>query len=335
VRADIASRSQLSKMLRSSLEEIGFGFAQAIAEPPPVTAQWCRPPLFTSLVYRGEPLQPHLAVPVDIGIEDVVDVYERFIAGYIRRKKFKHTDTDAWFGRHLKIGVRAAAMVFVRPAFNRNRLDMHLNLVQFAALVQYNFECDVEVGADTYVVRVIPEGFEFGVRRGELVTNLGKDLPAIVVRGLHSPTGSLADIARGEPVDGVKPSLFDSIYAWLTQRREQLGLECEPLMFILQVLWARGMGMVPFALLGLKVRTRSREALRYALKDARQWRLYERPLVALHEILVPQFLGNREFSEYFGSPVAKKNLNPVPPEVARRWDNALFELDPGDAVTTT
>lgn len=321
-----APRGELSHLLRCTLEEVGFDWRAASAEPyAPV--EWARPPLFTDMELRGSPLQPHLAVPVSRELEEIVDTYERFIAGYIRSSLFRSKGSDGWLAKELKMRRDSASMLFVPPGFNRQRLDLHLNLVQMAVLVQYNFETVLEQGPGTYKVTTVPDGYVFGVEDRALCSNLRRKVKTIKVAGLN--TDRLLRLARGEPVTPARPSLFDTIAKWAQARQVYFGDDYEPLRLALQTLWWRSAGVSPPTLEALKQLTSSKEALRMAVKEAARWRDHEEPLTALRLMLVPEFLNRRRFSELFGNPEQWSGRQ-ITPELANRWDNALMEIDPGE-----
>lgn len=323
---EIAPRRELQEFLIPHLRRVGYG-------PRPHKLgrgkrfAWQRPPFHTGLVLAQRPLQEHLAVPCNRSVDDLVDIYERFIGGYVRGRKFGAQKPDFFIARSLGVHLLSARQLFVPPAEGRLRLDLHLMLVQFAQLVAYNHECEVEEGEDTFAVTVA-EGLQFGVRCGKLISNLRRQpRREIPVRFLRAEGGSLANIARGTPVMLDHGTAYDTVRYWLTREEAKLGMEAEPLQFALNLLWWRTAGVPLLSLQSLACAEGSDEALHEALQLARQFESFDDPLQALHDIFVPQFLSQPRFSKLFGS-VYQTRAKGYSPRMKQKWLTALEELEP-------
>jgi hypothetical protein len=321
---EIAPRQALVDLVKRCLTDTGFGWEAA--REAGETFPWSRPPLLTSSRLAGVPLQPHIAVPVALDADDLVNVYEEFVYHAITRRELMSRDIPGWFTGRLRSTTKAMQLLFVPPDERYLRLGFHLNLVQFAALVAYNQDAYVEEGPDTFITTVRGQGYRFGIEGGRLIANFKGNQSRRRVRQLQS-SRRLSEIARGLPTFAPGPTLFDKAAGYLDRNESRIGLEFGPLDLALRTLWWRTGGDVPAALIDLTFRESSKDALRAAVKEARQYMHFVDPMKSLAEIFVPQFMTLRRFTKLFGNPF-QTAVSPTP-FMQRRWEAALSELDPG------
>lgn len=325
---EFRSKQALVERLYEHFYAAGFDYraAKATKAQP---CRWMRPPLYTRLKLAGEPMQPYLSVPV-VGTPDALcDVYERFIGGFLYSKQLNDTDAGTWLHDALGLGRYEARCLFARPQFNYERLGLHQNLVQFAALVGYNHPASVEKGNETFVVTSEREGLQFGVRNGRLVSNLRRERRQIPVRFLASGTGNLADLSRGEYESTARAGLLDTLWRWTAANRARLGDLADALQLGLTIVWWRSPpGWAPGGLRLLLCAEQSRTALSAACVTARQYDNFEDPVTTLKGLFVPGFVKPKEFAELFGDP-HQRVTTPVPASIRQKWDQAINSLDPG------
>jgi hypothetical protein len=315
---EVAPRVALVTLVRDCLIEAGFGW-EATRQVPDFSYDWPRPPLFSDALLAGIELQPHIAVPMDRGPDDLVNVYEEFIHTALRLEKLR-VNPSRWFARRMSWNYRVMDMLFT-PGLGRRNL--HLNLVQYAALVAYNHEVDIVETNDTFVVTEKKWGFRFGVEGGCLVSNRRKRGGERRC-GFLSARGGLLKIARGLPDVPDSPTMYDVTLAWLYRRNREIGVELESLQLALQVLWWRMAGRFPSMLWDLQLKESSLVARRRAVKEARNYMDFTSPYRTLKEIFVPQLMRQNDFFRKFGYNVPY----PLTEKTKKRWDEALDYLDP-------
>jgi hypothetical protein len=317
----------LTTFIRQALMDVGYGW-EAGKTPTTSPYTWQRPPLTTEEVLLGIPLQQFLKIPVRLDIDELADIYEQFVAGAVRQRTLhRRRGAHHWLCRQLDMKAAAFRTLFVPLEFNAERLGLHLTLMQFAALVAYNVPCHIEQGPDTFAAVSEVEGYQFGVRNGQLVTNMPGLRPTIPVRGLYVADGNLQDIARGAAEMSETINLYDVTRHWLDLRAGDLGLDYEPFQLALSVSWWRTGGIFPELLWELTLRERSRQSLERALDEARAYDNYEAPLEVLRDIFVPQFITAQMFKRRFGNPESPVRM-PLSAFTRRRWDEAIDELTP-------
>jgi hypothetical protein len=312
-------------MLRHVLMDAGLTW-DSLQEVEVTPCGWLRPPFYTPLQMQGIPLQPHVAVGVRRPVDFFADLYERFIAGFILQQAYA-TEPVKWLRAELGLTHKTSTYIFtpIKTSPLLRPTHLHLALVQFAALVSYNVECEIEETADTFCVTALSDGFVFGVREGALASNRRfRSLRARPLSRLRSSTGRLSDIARGRPVSGDFPGIFEACRAWAAAN-PNLASDAKAIDLALRAVWWRTGGQGVGDLEKAAQLSRSKAALRIAVQQARQYMSYERPYDVLMDIFVPQHLSEGRFKGYFGYPV--KN---VKPHVQRRWEEAINELDPGE-----
>jgi hypothetical protein len=208
------------------------------------------------------------------------------------------------------------------------RLGLHLNLIEFAALVAYNNTVHFEHSPDTFTVFTVKEGLKFGVSGGRLVSNLRRARREIPCRGLKVMPRLIGyDRREHEPLE--EASLFDVLRGWLDRHSERLGEFGKALGLGLQSLWWRvPPGVVPGRLRLLAAYEYSAEALSAACEQARRYDSFDGPIAILKELFHPKFVTMREFAEMFGDP-HRRVTTPVPASVRQKWDQAINSLDPG------
>jgi hypothetical protein len=326
-----ADQRALAQVLFEHFSRAGFDYTAARAIEPR-RHSWPRPPLFTRLELGGEPLQRYLAVAAPHSADDLVDVYERFIAGYLYsraegRLERKVLPSGKYLRRELSIPFYPGRMLFADPGANRLRLDTHLNLVQFAALAAYNHGCHLEHGPDTFVAITVPDARVFGVRAGRLVSNLRKPRREIPVRFLSNPEGNLVDLPRPALERSAAASAYDVLRQWLERNSERLGERGEALLLAVSILRWHRPSFPPTALGHLFGYERSGDALRAACESARGYDRFDEPLKQLKEIFTPLFASVSDFHELFGNP-SQKLSKPLSANTRLKWDQAINSLDP-------
>lgn len=329
---EFANRSKLPELLRNVLTDLSFGWDTKGDMPDPF--YWSRPRLITPLSLSGHPLQPHLATKVRLDPDEVVDVYEDFITRALSSRQFRTTEVASWMRARGRLNWRrgTARMVFTPLEFNEVNRQLHLNMVQFAAVVSWNYPCYVESTETKFVVTTQRENYAFGIDNGYPVSNMPRPNRRRA-GGLKSPTGSLLDIAQGSPVLRPVSTTFDTARAFLESNRQKLGQDFEAALTALNILWWRSEGEYPLRLLNMVYRETSVTALRAAVAEARNYEAYDRPLRAISQILVPQFMSVGSFGKLFGSPY-KPTKGPPTEWAKRRWDRALDDIDPGPELET-
>lgn len=303
----------------------GFSYRSARG-PEPKPQRWDRPPLFTDLLLAGQPLQEFLGVGTRLAVDELADVYERFIAGYLYSRRFHSQHSDEWLRRSCKLGYYEGHSLFTRPA--ALRLGLHRNLMEFAALVAYNAPADIEHGKGTFTVFAVREGLKFGVSGGRLVTNLRRARRKITVCHPLSRVPRPCDLPRGSRAPLGQATFFDTLREWLERHEARLGTFGAALQLGLQILWWRVMpGTVPGRLRLLAAYEYSADALSAACEEARRYDSFDNPVQALKNLLHPTFMTMREFVEMFGDP-HRKLTRPVPASIRQKWDQAINSLDP-------
>lgn len=326
---DIAPRRQLSNLVRAHLKRAGFEPDDARARVKPCV--WHRPPLFTEMELAGEPLQRHLVTRIHLDIEDTVDVYERFLGGFLYSSTLREAGSVRWLGRALDLSLYAAKHVFPAPQPGKARLGLHLHAVQLAALVAYNFDATVEQSPDTFAVEV--GDFVFGIQDGQVLSNLNQRPRARTVKGLRAPQdGNLSSIARGMARLPTTTSSFDACRRWIASHREELnaaGPDTDIAVdMALEILWWRYAGHFPSRLQELRFNESSDKYLHLACEQAREFEHFARPMIGLYEIFVPQFLSRREFTGHFGNHCQPLAV-PLSNRMKAKWEAAIEDLDPG------
>jgi hypothetical protein len=315
------SRKALIERLYAGFAQAGFDYREA-ERTRTHSCMWTRPPLFTTLELNGEPMQMYLNIPVIFRADEMTDIYDRFIAGFLFSNKFRRAHSDQWLRRKLKIQHYTGRSLFVRPKPHRVRFGLHMNLVQFAALVAYNHRAEIEEGPDTFVVTTPKTGYSFGVRGGRLVTNLRRHRE-VICKGLSYPSG-LQHMRRGDLERDAEPTLFDTLKTWSAQNVQRLGQQALALHLGVEILrWRSTPGGVPGQLRLLTSYQHSTDALAKACADARQYESFASPLKALWDLFSP-FIGRRDFENQFGSHAQL----PLPDGLKSRWDLAINTLDP-------
>lgn len=325
-------RLTFGRLLSEQLAAAGFDYKVA-ARLQPEPRPWPRPPLFTDLELAGVPLQGELGIRTKHSSDALVDIYERFIAGFFysqveRRCGRGKLLASRYLERELRLGRYPARMLFPgsSPKPGRQRLEQHLNLVQFAALVAYNHRCHIEHGPDTFVATTVPNARQFGVRGGKLVSNLPRERREIPVRFLDNPGGRLVDIARGEPID-MAPSPYDVMRDWL-EGQGRLGQLQEAMLLAVSILrWSRPLRETPAGLLRLFGYEYSSDALHEVCAHAREFEQFSDPYRTLKEMFAP-FIAKSDFVDLFG---ARPKVMPVPAGVRTKWVQAINSLDPMQA----
>lgn len=290
---------------------------------PPVP--WHRPPLFSDAMLGDEPIQDYLGVRCGLAVDQMLDVYERFIAGYLLTRNYADTDSVEWLRRELKLNWQMAKSLFT-PASNAK--GWCLNLAQFAALVAYNHRTGIEHGSQTLVVTAPRSGARFGVQRGQPISNFDTHL---YVGELPKTPGRdrLAYGEMGEP-DMSPGTLLDVIKTWLLLNAERVGPAVGEAIYIgLHVLyWRSWSPAAPVELQMLVSYERSAEALAEACKDALRFDEFRDPYNRLKEIFTPHFLTQKDFSELFNP--HQRVTTPVPPGIRQKWERAIKSLLPGE-----
>lgn len=243
-RKRLPHKGQLAKLLVEQFSLAGFDHKEA-TDIPLITERWPRPPFVTDLDLGGEPLMPYLIVPT-LKVDELVNVYEQFIAGYLYSRRLHNFHPDRWLRANLKLQHYEAKRFFSRPrpSFNEKLLNLHLNLVQFAGLVLQNVEnCTVIEGHNTFLVTANSRNSrvsQFGVLDGQFVSNL-KCQRRIPVRFLCSPDGKLSHLAQSFGAEASeKPGLYDQLALWL---RSQVGPRSEALKIgLLALRWSKPEG---------------------------------------------------------------------------------------------
>jgi hypothetical protein len=322
---DIKDRRQLTLALAGHLREAGFSWKEAHERAP--RRQRRMPPLFTDLRLGSEPLQVYLSLPVPGPVDALADVYERFITVYLISKAYIAEPPQEWLKRALALPRQLGESHFVEAVFHTHRLSLHLNLMEFAALAAYNHPVDVEHGPTTFAVTSRRTGLRFGVKDGQMISNMRRRRQTIPVRSLLVKEGRLVDIPRGRPRSWGAP-LFDVLHAWVDRQAGRLGGLASALHLGLEILWARTPpGSLPHELRMLGTYERSREALVDACKEARRYEQFDDPVSTLKQLFAPEFIPVSEFIELFGHP-DRRVMRPVPEAVRQRWDRAIDALDP-------
>ncbi len=333
----------LPRLVAEHLKGVGFDYeASRTVEPRPCS--WYRPPLVTDLKLSGAPLGEYLFVKVDRTVDELVDIYERFVAGFIYSRTEAKTEamrrgerrgtrrrgmpSDRWLADALSIEYYMARTHFVRPVRGAERLGLHQNLVEFAALVAYNHPVHLEHGEDTFVAVSVRDGLSFGVRGGRLVSNLPRERRKIPVRGLANPGGRLVDLPRGMPEQTLEPLLYDTLRLWLEENQEKVGETAAALLLALTIMRWRSPYAIPGALRTLVSFERSRKALVQACAEARGFEHFDDPQKTLRELFVPHFITVQEFAEMFGNPYQRVAL-PLSDRTRQKWAQAINSLDPG------
>lgn len=327
---EIAQRRALGDLVHSHLKGAGFSPDYVVTTPKP--GLWKRPPFFTSLRLGDEALQPHAAIRLELDLDDVVDVYERFLGGYVFGKSLRGRAPVKWLGEALDLSTYAARHIFTPIVAGHARLSLQLNAVQLAALVTYNHDTDIDESPDTFAVRV--GGFDFGVEGGLVLTNLRSRLvPAATLRGLPARVQNLSYWARGQGRMPASPSTFDMCRRWMLQNQDALNAISGPDTYTamdaaLEILWWRNSGHWPGRLKELTYAETSDRYLHAACEEARGFETFDRPLRGLAEIFTPQFMTSREFTERFGN-VHQPLAFPLSNRVKNKWRAAIEDLDPG------
>lgn len=315
---------ELGRILRYHFGELGFDAAEArLVDPTPVL--WSRPPLFTELMLSGRDVQEYLRVTTPLAVDTMADLYERFIAMYLYRRP-KPT-SDRWWRRQLGWGGTQTSALFSRPGFNQEGLGRHVNLIEFAAFVAYNFKVYTRHAHNTFEVVDARLGFRFGVEEGRLITNLGVQRRGIPVRGLEA-WPRLVGIQRGELAEAAEGNLYDVLWRWLQPRRRRLGAMADAMCVCLQALRWSHPRRVPGTLRLVASPETSRAALQDACDRARGYGQFDNPITKLKELFHPHFLTRTEFAGLFGSPY-QRVATPLPDKVRQKWDQAIDSLDPG------
>lgn len=321
-----ARRPELVAVLRELLKGAGFNW-QACVSPEPRARAWLRPPLVTELSIGDRELMPHLAIPAKLEVDGLLDVYERFVSGYVRRRVFHDTDPVKWLRRELRMSGDQARSLFTPVTPGKQRLSLHLNLVQLAALVHYNVDSVVERGVDTFKVTTFPDYYVFGVKEGELLTNQKRQAPKISVNLLYSADGDLQNIARGV-AQTREACLMERIYLWAELHRHRLGSDYEGLKMALRVLWWRGSAHRWDTLGYLTLKEHSNRAWLAALSEAAKYRQFEDPMASMQEIMVPQFMRLQRFRELFAN-AQQPRLKGFTARMCSKWDEVLYNLEIG------
>jgi hypothetical protein len=314
----------LGLVLRDYLRGMGFDWRACTGEAPR-PAPWSRPPLVTDLELAGRPLQPYIAAPCRLSAADMVDVYERFIAGYIQRRTFHDHAPNHWLRRQLRVEREHGRRLFTEIQPGSQRLSLHLNLVQVAALAHYNCPSALEEGPDTFKVTTLPDFYVFGVKEGELVTNSKRQAKKVPVRFLRSETGNLQTIARGWPGYGAS-GVAERILPWAKANRKKLGDDYEAVLMALSILYWRKKEDPFQALRDLTYRERTPKAWAAALKEAFRHREMADPAKSLMRIFVPQFMPADEFRQAFTNADAP-TAGVVSEAMAQKWDRVLRDLE--------
>lgn len=307
-------------MSSKSLAELVCSVYRDAGTPPLPTGKkvkprlWTRPPLYTHLTLLDEPLQPFLEVMVGRTLDEMVDVYEQFVAGYLVAKEFD-MDSTGWLGRMLGMSARDSRMLFA-PAEGR-RAHLFANLIQFAALVSYNVSSTRSTTADSFVVTTAYLGYRFGVRDGTFISNVNYAEPQKQL-DLRVYNGSLWDLPRTAAVKRKREiTIHDQLSYWALQQPQ-----AEELLLALRILWwrSRTSSTARFEqMFKPEIVTPTAEAItaaRVALDS-------DNPLDALREVFVHMPIA--EFIRRFASPYRKLKL-PLSEEMRQKFEFSLSEL---------
>jgi hypothetical protein len=307
---------------------------------------WARPPLFSDLMLDDVPMQTHLNIPTTLRVDDLEHLYDEFISGFLysKQRSVKRDEkgnviggpqpSDVWLQKELKLPTTVAGSLFTRAETPKERLGLHMNLVQFAALVAYNNRpSSIERGPETFVVNVstATAGFSFGVRDGRLVSNLKVQRREIPCRGLFCRDG-LENLHYGEMGRSEEPNLLDTMKTWAAQQTPRLGDRGRAMHLGVQILWWRSFGRnVPGRLQLLTSPDHSTQALIEACEQARGYADYERPQFILRSIFAP-FFRVADLDQMFGE-TWREIPTPIPERVRQRWDWAINSIDPAFSGT--
>lgn len=324
------SKKALVSNLADLFREVGFNW-RAYERIKPRPAVWVRPPLFTDLCLGAQDMQGYLGVQVRLGIDEMLDVYERFISGYLYTKNYWDVEADQWLRRQLNMLPAVARSLFTPSKVGSLRTAHQANLVQLAAVVAYNYQVDYEHGPDSFVVRALRNAAEFGVRDGRVVSNAalkwGHRMPSVKLGKGHN---KLVLAVRGEG-EVFPATLFEVMRAWLEENTERLGERGRAMGLGLQILRWR-MPTAPAKFWRLVSREFGKEALASACRDARHFDEHHDPIIFLREIFTPHFITPSDFADLFGNP-HQRVTTPVPQALRQKWGRAINSLDPGKETT--
>jgi hypothetical protein len=330
VRASDYSTERLKSVIAQQFREAGFNW-RAYERIKPRPGVWIRPPLFSTLLMGAQQMQGYLAIPTHLGADELLDIYERFISGFMYSKNYWDADADQWLRRELRMQYPIARSLFTPSNVGRLRAAHHAHLVQFAALVSYNYSVDFEHGPDTFVARLTRNAAQFGVREGKLVSNAagkwGREVTPARLAGGHD---ALVHAVRGE-AEVFAGTLFEVMRAWLDENAPRLGELGQALGLGLRILRWRSPG-VPVEFWKLVSREFSTEALAAACGDARHFNYQRDPFNFLKELFTPHFISLGDFADLFGHP-HQRVTTPVSPTLRQKWERAINSLDPGKGMT--
>lgn len=330
MRREFAPPAALAGLLARGLAGAGFDYKAARGEEA-IVLSCGRPALWTDLRLSGEALQPHISTSVELTLDEMCEVYERYVAGFILTRQLSVGGTeDQWLRQQLQFTARQTRQIFLSPGIQPLRQTVHWHLVQMAGLIAQNFECRVEESPDTFAVYTEKEGFKFGVMGGRMLSNIAKPIP---VRFMASSSARLQDACPEEHFGVAAPTLYDTMQKWLEVRAEVLRDAHAPLATALTAMRWRSPYVVPAPLQTLAMRDYSKDRLREACEEARGFRDLSAPLEGLRTLFVPYFMTTSAFNEHFGTPYARAH-DTVTSDVAAAWEAAINSLVPAEEEAT-
>jgi len=282
---------------------------------------WTRPPLYTNLTLLGEPLQPYLEVACDLALEELVDVYEQFVAGYVASDDLRGILSDDWLGEHLNLASPVARMLFAPPlgAVVGCRSHKLANILQFAALVSYNFPHTKIITSDAFVVRVEDTGYSFGAMNGAFISNMRYEdtqkLPPV-----RMFRGSLWELARSAARRRHSMMIHDRLGYWAETQPEANALQ-----LALAILWWRNSNSSATTFQRMFLPKKPKPPVDEAVRRAREVLDSGNPLAELKDVFVPMHMPINEFIKLFASPYQKMKL-PLSEEMRRKFEESLDQL---------
>lgn len=317
-----AKQSKLAELVCSAYREDGL-------QPLPTGRKvkprlWTRPPLYTNLKLRGELLQPYVEVQCDLGLDELLDVYETFIAGFVMKDDdFTDIESDDWLGSSLHLAPSIARMLFAPPFGGVRGHGLHLlaNIIQFAALVSYNFPHTTLVTEDAFVVRVSDTEYGFGVMNRTFVSNMYYELrDTQKLPATRMFRGSLWELPRSAARRRHTVTIHDRLAYWAESQPE-----AEALQLALAILWWRNCSSSGNIFHRMFKPEKSKPPIEDAVHRGRKALDSENPLTALRDVFVPSHMLVSEFIARFASPYRKLKL-PLSEEMRAKFERSLDQL---------
>jgi hypothetical protein len=310
-------QAKLAELICSAYREDGLQPLPAGRKVKP--RLWTRPPLYTNLTLLGEPLQPYLEVSCDLALEELVDVYEEFVAGFVDSDDLCDNDPTQWLAENLNLSPAVGKMLFAKPLGSVAGQQVHrlANIIQFAALASYNFPHTKIVTSDAFVVRV--GGMEFGAVNGAFISNMHYEdyqkLPA--VRMFRE---SLWELPRSAARRRHSVTIHDRLGYWAETQPETNALQ-----LALAILWWRNSNGSTTTFQRMFQPKKLKPPVDEAVRRAREILGSSNPLTELRDIFVPMHMPINEFIKLFASPYQKMKL-PLSEELRRKFEEALDQL---------